>query len=125
MLGNRDAIANIAVKDLEAARRFYAETLGLKQIDQKSGEVLVFKSGNARLHVYRSSYAGTNQATAITWSVGKDLDGIVDELRGRGIKFEHYDLPNSTREGDIHTCGDMRVVWFKDPDGNILNLINA
>ena len=75
--------------------------------------------------VYASEYAGTNQATAASWAVGDDLDAIVDDLRGKGVAFEHYDdLPETTREGDVHVMGDFKAVWFKDPDGNILNLSN-
>jgi hypothetical protein len=49
----------------------------------------------------------------------------VRTLKGRGVKFEHYDLPGMTRSGDIHIGGDMQVAWFKDPDGNILNIVNG
>ena len=52
------------------------------------------------------------------------FDAIVEELRAKGVTFEHYDLPEMTREGDVHVMGDLRAVWFKDPDGNILNLID-
>ena len=45
-------------------------------------------------------------------------------IRDRGVTFEHYDMPGMTREGDVHVAGDMRVAWFKDPDGNILNIVN-
>ena len=46
------------------------------------------------------------------------------ELKAKGVTFEHYDLPGLTREGDIHRADDFRVVWFKDPDGNILSVQN-
>ena len=124
MLGKRDAIANVAVKNLEVAKRFYAETLGLKQVDGEGDEVAVFQSGHSTLNVYRSQFAGTNQATAVTWSVGDELEEIVSELKAKGVKFEHYDMPEMTRKGDIHIAGDMKVAWFKDPDGNILNVMN-
>jgi extradiol dioxygenase family protein len=124
MLIDKDASANIAVKDLEMARKFYGETLGLKQIDSLGDEVAVFSSGNSKLVVYRSQYAGTNQATAVTWSVGEDIESIVQALKTKDIKFEHYDMPNVRLEGDLHIAGKMKVAWFKDPDGNILNIIN-
>ena len=125
MLGQRDAVANLAVKDLEVARRFYADTLGLKQEHAEGDEVIVFRSGSSLLNVYRSQYAGTNQATAVTWSVGEDLESEVRALRAKGVRFEHYDLPGMKQEGDVHVAGRVRVAWFKDPDGNILNLINV
>jgi hypothetical protein len=57
-------------------------------------------------------------------AVGADLDGIVQGLKDKGVAFEHYDLPDTTREGDVHVMGELKAVWFKDPDGNILNLVN-
>ena len=122
MLGDKDAAANIAVKNLETARKFYEDTLGLTQTGAEGQEVIVFKSGNSTVNVYRSQYAGTNQATAVTWMVGEDIEGVVQQLKAKGIIFEHYDMPGVTREGDVHIAGDMKVAWFKDPDGNILNI---
>jgi catechol 2,3-dioxygenase-like lactoylglutathione lyase family enzyme len=127
MLGDKDAVANIAVKNLETAKKFYEETLGLTQVGAEGQEeVIVFRSGSSTIYVYKSQYAGTNQATALTWVVGKDIEGIVQELKTKGVTFEHYDdMPDVTREGDIHVSGNMKVAWFKDPDGNILNIING
>ena len=122
MLGDKDAAANIAVKNLETAKKFYEDTLGLTQMGAEGQEVIVYKSGNSTVNVYQSQYAGTNQATALTWMVGKDIEGVVQQLKAKGIIFEHYDMPGVTREGDVHIAGDMKVAWFKDPDGNILNI---
>jgi catechol 2,3-dioxygenase-like lactoylglutathione lyase family enzyme len=123
MLGHRNAVANIAVKNLETARKFYEGTLGLKPVGAEGEEVIIFKSGDSTINVYRSRYAGTNQATAVTWTVG-DVEGIVRALKEKGVQFEHYDMPDSRLEGDVHVFGDMHVAWFRDPDGNILNIIN-
>jgi catechol 2,3-dioxygenase-like lactoylglutathione lyase family enzyme len=124
MLGSKDAVATLAVKDLQAARKFYEGTLGLAPVDAEGEEVIVFQSGTTKVNVYRSRYAGTNQATALTWVVGDELENIVRALKAKGVAFEHYDMPGMTRQGDIHAAGDMKVAWFKDPDGNILNVIN-
>ena len=123
MLGDRDAVANLAVKDLEAGRRFYRDTLGLQEIGREGEELVVFKSGNSTLNVYRSRYAGTNQATAVTWDVGERLEDVVRQLKAKGVTFEHYDMPGQELQGDIHVFGGMKVTWFKDPDGNILNVV--
>jgi len=124
MLGGKDAAATIAVSDLQRARHFYENTLGLALVQEQPGGIL-YKSGNSVVLVYPSGYAGTNQATAASWAVGDDLDAIVGELRAKGVSFEHYDdLPDTTREGDVHIADDFKAVWFKDPDGNILNLVN-
>ena len=125
MLGDKDAVANIAVKNLETAKKFYEETLGLTQIGAEGQEVIVFRSGSSTIYVYKSQYAGTNQATALTWVVGKGIEDVVRELKVKGVTFEHYNMPDVTREDDIHVAGNMKVAWFKDPDGNILNIING
>ncbi|WAX95191.1 VOC family protein [Aminobacter sp. NyZ550] len=124
MLGQINAVANVAVRDLGRARAFYEKTLGLSEVEHMGDEVSVLKSGDTVINVYRSDYAGTNKATSVTWAVGDRIDGLVDELRSKGVAFEHYDMPNVRLEGDVHVFGDLRVAWFKDPDGNILNLIN-
>jgi catechol 2,3-dioxygenase-like lactoylglutathione lyase family enzyme len=125
MLGNKDAAANIAVRNLEVAKKFYEDTLGLTLVGAEGQEAIVFKSGNSTVIVYRSQYARTNQATAVTWMVGKeDIEKMVQQLKVKGITFEHYDMPGVTREGDIHVTDNMKVAWFKDPDGNILNIVS-
>jgi catechol 2,3-dioxygenase-like lactoylglutathione lyase family enzyme len=123
MLGGKDAGATLAVSDLQRARDFYENTLGLALIQEQPGGIL-YKSGNSVVLVYPSDYAGTNKATAAAWAVGDDFDAIVEELRSKGVSFEHYDLPDTTRDGDVHIAEDFKAVWFKDPDGNILNLVN-
>ena len=126
MLSDKNAVANIAVKDLEMAKRFYQDILGLQLIVSNTPpEVIVFKSGNSMIIVYKSQYAGTNKATSMTWTVGDNIEEVVQALKAKGITFEHYDIPNIKLEGDIHVDGNMKVAWFKDPDGNILNLVNA
>ena len=125
MLAARDVMATIAVRDLETAKTFYGGTLGLKKTGQENGEVATYRSGNATLVVYRSQFAGTNRATSATWGVGDELESIVRALQKAGVKFEHYDMPGLTREGDIHRAGDFRAAWFKDPDGNILHINSA
>lgn len=125
MLNSKDALATIAVKSVVDARRFYADVLGLTVEDTSEEGVIGLKSGGTSILVYESEFAGTNKATAATWIVGPDLDAIVDTLKARGVAFEHYDLPGTTRKGDIHESGDVRVAWLKDQDGNILSLVNG
>jgi catechol 2,3-dioxygenase-like lactoylglutathione lyase family enzyme len=123
MLGSKDAVANVAVRNLETARKFYEGTLGLKKAGAEGEELVVYQSGKTMINVYRSQYAGTNKATAVTWAVG-DVEDAVRELKAKGVSFEHYDMPGTKLEGDVHVAGDMKVAWFKDPDGNILNIVN-
>ena len=124
MLSDWTAVSTVAVKDLGAARRFYEKTLGFTEIGKQDDEVVIYRSGNSTLNVYRSEFAGTNQATAVTWSVGDELGDIVKALKDKGVRFERYDMPGATMDGDVHVFGDVRVVWFKDPDGNILSVVN-
>jgi predicted enzyme related to lactoylglutathione lyase len=124
MLGDKSASAVIAVKDMEKAAKFYEGTLGLTKTDMSDPSGTMYKSGDSMIFVYPSEYAGTNKATALAWGVGDDLDKIIEDLKAKGVTFEHYDMPGMKLEGDVHVMGDMRAAWFKDPDGNILNLVN-
>jgi catechol 2,3-dioxygenase-like lactoylglutathione lyase family enzyme len=124
MIGKADATPMIAVKDLDRAKQFYEETLGLEAKDEWGGEGVTLKSGDTTINVYRSEFAGTNKATALTFDVD-DIDKEVSELKGKGIFFEHYDLPGLTRQGDLHVAEGFKTAWFKDPDGNILSLIEG
>jgi predicted enzyme related to lactoylglutathione lyase len=123
MLSNEDAIATVATTDLEQAGEFYEKKVGLTKMQSPEQEVLLFKSGNSRLIVYKSQFAGTNKASAVTWAVD-DVDATVRDLKSRGITFEHYQFPNMELEGDVHVMGRTRAAWFKDPDGNILAIAN-
>ena len=124
MLANRNAMATIAVKDIDVARKFYGGTLGLQPLEGSEKGVLSYQSGNATVIVYASQYAGTNQATSATWGVGDEFDNILQTLQAKGVVFEHYDLPGLTRQGDAHVAGTFKGAWFKDPDGNILHIVN-
>ncbi|AEU38759.1 VOC family protein [Granulicella mallensis] len=132
MLGTHSPALNLAVRDLEAARRFYAETLGLTQVSEMEG-LIDFRSGNVMLYVYQSEFAGTNQATAATWSVGEEIEAMIATLKSRGVSFEHYtNIPGLAVRGDIHvgdqpdgSAGEFKVAWFRDPDGNLLSLTNG
>jgi catechol 2,3-dioxygenase-like lactoylglutathione lyase family enzyme len=125
MLVGKDAIATVAVKDIKAAEKFYSGTLGLKPADEQEPGTLAYKSGNSTIFVYPSQYAGTNKATSVTWRVGDDVEGVVKALKAKGVAFEHYDFPQMTRKGDVHFGGNVKVAWFKDPDGNIHSIVNG
>jgi len=125
MLGKADATPMIAVKDLGRARKFYEETRGLETKDEWGGEGATLKSGDTVINVYRSEFAGTNKATALTFDVD-DIEREVGELKEKGILFEHYDLPGLEQRGDLYVGeGGFKTAWFKDPDGNILSLIEG
>ncbi|WP_316358222.1 VOC family protein [Devosia sp.] len=123
MLADKDSSAIVAVRDIAAARAFYVDTLGLEP-DQDDENMLVLKTGSTQLVVYVSDYAGTNKANAVVWGVGEDIDAIVSTLLGKGVKFEHYPDMGLDYSGGIHSSGDFKAAWLKDPDGNILHLNN-
>lgn len=122
MLKDHDSSAIVAVADLDRARDFYGGVLGLEPVDEGTEEgVMVYRTGATRLVVYRSDHAGTNRANAVVWGVGGELDAIVAALEAKGVDFEHY--PDIGRlEGNVHVAGGARLVWLRDPDGNILHL---
>jgi catechol 2,3-dioxygenase-like lactoylglutathione lyase family enzyme len=125
MLAGKDAVATVAVRDIQKAKRFYEGTLGLKLKEAEGSEALTYEAGKSQLLVYRSQYAGSNQASAATWNVGKDIEKVVQTLRGKGVSFEHYDMPGMTLKGDVHVASGMKAAWFKDPDGNIHALVGG
>ena len=123
MLNTKTSSAIVAVTDVERARNFYQNILGLELNGEGMGGVMSFRTGESELIVYPSRFAGTNRANAVVWGVGDDMDAIVAELKAKGVTFEHYpDDEWMQRDGDIHLAGDVKLVWFKDPDGNILHL---
>jgi catechol 2,3-dioxygenase-like lactoylglutathione lyase family enzyme len=123
MLGKADATPMIAVTDLDRARKFYEDTLGLETKDEWGGEGATLKSGDTLINVYKSEFAGTNKATALTFQVD-DIGKEVNELKDKGIFFEKYNLPGLQPKGDLYVGeGGFKTAWFKDPDGNILSLI--
>ena len=123
MLGKGKVCAVLAVKDLNKAKEFYEGKLGLSASGGDDPGGIMYDCGEGtKVFVYESQFAGTNQATAATWAVD-DVKAVVEDLKGKGIAFEQYDMPDIKREGDIHFYGDkLQSAWFKDPDGNVLSV---
>jgi catechol 2,3-dioxygenase-like lactoylglutathione lyase family enzyme len=119
-LQNASIMPTLGVQDLERSIAFYRDTLGfgVRKLGGEEESALVEIGTEGRLLLYRSTFE-RGQTTAAAIMVD-DLDGSVDELRGRGVRFEEYDLPGLRTENGIATDGDMRTAWFKDPDGNTL-----
>jgi catechol 2,3-dioxygenase-like lactoylglutathione lyase family enzyme len=118
-----DAQPTVAVKSLDRARAFYGGVLGLKPVGPADmGPVQAYLAGRTIVIVYESPFAGTNQATAITWPAGSRFDEAIAELKANGVQFEHYDMPGVARNGDVHEAGGLKLAWIKDPDGNIIHI---
>jgi catechol 2,3-dioxygenase-like lactoylglutathione lyase family enzyme len=124
LLKNKPSSAIVAVRDLDRAREFYSETLGLEPKGGGEEDVVTFRTGDTKLIVYESEFAGTNKANAVTWNAGEDFDAIAGQLKEQGVRFEEYPDMGMEITGGIHRSGDFKTVWFKDPDGNILNIGN-
>lgn len=121
MFADANSSAIVAVKDLVRARAFYTDKLGLA-LTAEDEQVLTFRTGATSLVVYASDAAGTNKANAAVWGVGADFDAAVAQLKANGVTFEEYpELGMKVTDG-VHTAGEFKAAWFKDPDGNILHL---
>jgi catechol 2,3-dioxygenase-like lactoylglutathione lyase family enzyme len=120
-LGDYPLYVTIPASDLRRARRFYEETLGFKNPEERDDGIR-YTSGSSKFLLYESQFAGTNQATLAAWDV-EDLDRVVAELREAGVTFEQYDFPGlKTDENGIAPIGNLRGAWFKDTEGNILSV---
>jgi catechol 2,3-dioxygenase-like lactoylglutathione lyase family enzyme len=122
MLGKSSAVTNLAVKDVDRSKAFFTDTLGLEEVGGKGDDMIFLKSGDSVIKIYESEYAGTNKADAVTWQVD-NVGQEVEALRDKGVTFDHYEIPGMELDGDIHVGGGVKIAWFKDPDGNILNLV--
>jgi catechol 2,3-dioxygenase-like lactoylglutathione lyase family enzyme len=113
--------ALMAVSDLETARRFYEDQLGLEPGEVEEEAVRYFCGEESSLFVYlQPQHAGASSATLAGWTVD-DLDQIMDALTSRGVQFEQYDQPGiRTDERGVFDGGDFRAAWVKDPDGNTM-----
>ena len=117
--------AAVAVSDMDRAKEFYEGKLGLTACgDDPDGGRTYLCGEQSTLHVFPSpSGAGASQATVAGWTVN-DLEAVVDELAAKGVEFERYDEPQiTTDDKGIAVVGEAKGAWFRDPDGNILGLI--
>jgi len=125
MLSNSAVTANVPAADLQRARRFYEETLGLTPVSENPGGLVYTTAGGTTFFLYETAFAGQAGHTIAQWHVG-DVAAEVAELQAKGLQFEHYDLPGTTWEGDVATLEGMgRAAWFKDSEGNIMCIDEA
>jgi len=122
MLGDKNVMTNVAVKDIAESKKFYGETLGLK-VEKDSDYGTTYSSGSdgGKLFVYPAPTAGSGKATVATWEV-EDIKDVVSKLQEHNLEFEHYEFPGAEHDGPIHIMGGAKAAWFRDPSGNILGL---
>jgi catechol 2,3-dioxygenase-like lactoylglutathione lyase family enzyme len=124
VLANYPVSATLAAADIDRARAFYRDTLGL-ELSPESPEVgALYECGSGTLlFIYPSEFAGTNQATGATWRVD-DLADVVARLQGRGVVFEEYDMGEAaTVDGIAEMPDGSKAAWFEDTEGNIIGLV--
>jgi catechol 2,3-dioxygenase-like lactoylglutathione lyase family enzyme len=129
LLNNAPALSGFSVADIDRARDFYGQTLGLEVAeiplgtgpDVPHGLELRLAAGT-RIRIYPKADHQPATFTILTFLV-PDIDAAVDELVGRGVRFEHYTTGTPTDARGIHRNPSVQpVAWFKDPAGNTLSL---
>jgi catechol 2,3-dioxygenase-like lactoylglutathione lyase family enzyme len=120
MLQTRNAFSSFSVNDLQKARDFYAQTLGLKVNESEMG--LEIRPGDTDVFIYPKPNHTPASFTVLNFLVD-DIDKAVDELMQKGVRFEQYEGEIKTDEKGIHHNGGPSIAWFKDPAGNILSVL--
>jgi catechol 2,3-dioxygenase-like lactoylglutathione lyase family enzyme len=131
-LARGEVQTRLPAQDLERARRFYAEKLGLHPVEERPGG-LRYRCGSTYFALFASAGEPSGQHTQMGWKVA-DIDGTVAELRSRGVVFEQYDFPGLTTvdgiadiEGAYPSDGGIgeRGAWFRDSEGNLIGIGQA
>ncbi|MEU4078293.1 VOC family protein [Streptomyces venezuelae] len=125
MFGDTPAFSGFSVDDLDAARRFYGETLGLKVEEAGEGDMRILfltLAGGTRLFVYPKDDHTPASFTILNFAVD-DIEGAVDDLTGRGVSMERYEGFEADEKGIVVAEGGPAIAWFKDPAGNVLSVL--
>ncbi len=128
MLGNHDVATRLPAQNLARAKTFYADKLGLTPADERPGGVL-YRCGNSKFALFASAGRASGEHTQMAFEVD-DIEAVVDELRSRGVEFEHVDVPGlRTVDGIAEVDGNYpsvgsgeRAAWFRDSEGNLLGI---
>ena len=120
MLKDSKAFSGFSVGDIEAARHFYQDTLGL-EVSEANGMLTLHLAGDRPTLVYPKPDHAPAAYTILNFPVA-DVEAAVDELAGRGVSFERYDTAEQDDKG-IHRGGGPLIAWFRDPAGNVLSVI--
>ena len=120
MLSDSKVTANVPAADLDRARSFYADKLGLTPVQEGDGGLVYATTGGTSFFLYQTEFAGQAGHTIAQFHVA-DVGAEVKDLQANGVTFEHYDLPGVTWDGEVASMGDMgHAAWFKDSEDNIL-----
>jgi catechol 2,3-dioxygenase-like lactoylglutathione lyase family enzyme len=128
MLEQSNVATRLPVQDMERARRFYREKLGLTPAEERPGGLL-YHCGMSSFGLFQSAGRAAGTHTQMGWEVA-DIEPVVEILRSRGVVFEEYDLPGlktvngiAEIEGNYPSKGRAeRAAWFKDSEGNLIGI---
>ncbi len=121
MLKDFPTHTTLPAQDLERARGFYRDKLGLEPT-QETPDGLTYDFGNGRFFVFTSQGKPSGGHTQMGWRV-PDIEAAVNDLKGRGVAFEDYDFPGFDKATSVAQTGPVRSAWFKDTEGNLLGLV--
>ncbi|WP_104044776.1 VOC family protein [Arthrobacter sp. ZGTC412] len=122
MLKDSALMAVLPAKDISRAKEFYRDKLGLESSESMEEDSLLYRCGNGTAFlVYQTDNAGSAKNTQMGWETN-NLESEMEELRGRGVTFEEYDMPGLKTENGVATSDWGKAAWFLDSEGNILNL---
>jgi catechol 2,3-dioxygenase-like lactoylglutathione lyase family enzyme len=125
MLNAKSAFSGFAVRDLDAARTFYRDTLGLDVTDGEMGNLNLRLPGGGSVFIYPKDDHMPAGFTILNFAVD-NVDKAVDELANAGVKMERYDTPGfETDEKGVYRGQGPAIAWFTDPSGNILSVLEG
>ena len=124
MLQQSPMYAYLPAADVARARAFYEQTLGFHPAAEIAGGVAYRFANGTGCFLYPTPNAGTNRASQ-AYSQVEDVEREVTELKARGVTFEEYDTPGMKTVNGVATAGGSKVAWFKDPEGNILAIVQG
>ncbi|HEV7219518.1 MAG: VOC family protein [Terriglobales bacterium] len=120
-LSGHNIIAFVTIVNVARAKRFYAETLGLKLITEEPPFALVFDANGIMLRLGMGKELPAAAGTVLGWQV-PDITAAVEDLKEAGVSFERYEYMKQDERGIWTTPTGAKVAWFKDPDGNVLSI---
>ena len=122
VLSEYPLMARLAASDIGRAKTWYADKLGLvPQTEEMGGQVLYYQTGGQWFSVYQTAFAGTARNTVAGWTV-KDVEGLMAQLRARGVIFNDYDFGEVKTVNGLMAMGGYKAAWFTDSEGNTIEL---
>ncbi len=122
MFASTQTYATLPASDIERAKSYYADKLGLKPTEERPDGLLYDCGNGAKFCLYPSGGSASGNHTQLSFQVDS-IDNTVSELRGDGVVFEEYDMPGIKTTNGVASLGEIRGAWFKDSEGNIIGLV--